>query len=170
MTEAKKVRDIQLMNTTKVPSFVDYRRRNDAAMVPDKGFVKQLKRLDPEFDVVWDWGSARWEIWKFPKALGLEPYHITTVQTKNKSYRELGADVLLKLQWGDPNRFTLKELVAYFDEMDNQVRRRKAKDFNNKIEDITRETKSFVNVLRGRPIKEMKVPNSLAIRRMVCNA
>lgn len=133
-------------------------------MTPDKGFVKQLKMLDPEFEVVWDWGSSRWEIWKFPKELGKEPYHVTTVQTKDKSYRELGADILLKLQWGDSSRFSLDELVNYFDEMDNQVRRRRAKDFKTRIEDITRETKNYVNVVM------MQVPKSLAVGRMVSDA
>ena len=82
------------------PSFRDYRKLNDAAMTPDKGFVKQLKMLDKEFEVVWDWSSEKWEIWKFPKEFGKEPYHVTTVQTKDKNYRELGADILLQLQWG----------------------------------------------------------------------
>ena len=36
-------------------------------MVPDRGFKKQLKAIDKELDVVWDWGSEKWEIWKFPE-------------------------------------------------------------------------------------------------------
>ena len=166
--EARKARDAQLSSTKEVPLFTDYRRTNDPVMAPDRGFVKQLKKLDPEFNVVWDWGSERWEIWKFPKNLGAAPYHVTTIQTKNKSYRELGADVLLKLQWGDPTRFSLEELVNYFDEMDNQVRRRKAKDFSNKINDITLETQHYVNRLMGKPI-QIKTPKRLAIKRMVTN-
>ena len=153
-----------MLGGQKVPSFRQYRKLNSAEMTPDKGFVKQLKKLDTEFEVVWDWGSSRWEIWKFPKELGSEPYHVTTVQTKDKTYRELGADILLKLQWGDPTRFSLDELVNYFDEMDNQARRRKMKEFTAKIEDVTRETKNFVNVLMMKPIKAQ------AIGRVVSNA
>ena len=164
--ERAKASRIEMLNQ-KPPSFSDYRRMNDTAMIPDKGFVKQLKTLNKDFEVVWDWGSARWEIWNFPKELGKTPYHVTTIQTQNKSYRELGADVLLNLQWGDTTRFSLNELVAYFDEMDNQVRRRKAKDFETKISDITRDTRSFVKVLKGRPIQ---TPKKKAIERMVTNA
>jgi len=148
----------------KTPKFIEYRSRNHAGMVPDKGFVKQLKKLDKDFEVTWDWASEKWEIWNFPKELGKDPYHVTTVQTKNKTYRELGADILLNLQWGRPGRFTLKELVNYFDEMDNQNRRRKAKDFKAKIEDITRETKTFVNT------QFVQVPRSMNVRRVITNA
>lgn len=154
---------MKLLAEKQIPTFKEYRKFNDATMTPDKGFVKQLKTLDNEFEVVWDWGSSCWEIWKFPKEFGKEPFHVITVQTKNKGYRELGADILLKLQWGQPDRFTLDELVSYFDELDNQRRRRKMKDFRNKIEDITRETKTYVNTLL------MQVPRSLSIERAVSN-
>ena len=148
----------------KTPTFTEYRSANHVAMKPDKGFVKQLKKLDKDFEVVWDWASEKWEIWNFPKELGREPYHVTTVQGKNKTYRELGADILLNLQWGKPGRFTLKELTDYFDEMDNQNRRRKMKDFKAKIEDITKETKTFVNTLF------IQVPRSMNVRRAIANA
>lgn len=132
-------------------------------MVPDKGFVRQLKLLDPELEVVWDWCSSKWEIWRFPKDFSKDACHITTVQTKNKSYRELGADILLQLQCGDTTRFSLDELVSYFDELDNQERRRKKKVFETTINDITRETKTYVNTVL------MQVPKSLAIGRVVSN-
>ena len=45
-----------------LPGFQDWRRTEDGVMVADLGFKKQLQALDPELDVVWDWGSARWEI------------------------------------------------------------------------------------------------------------
>lgn len=148
----------------KTPKFTDYRSKNHVGMTPDKGFVKQLKKLDKDFEVVWDWSSEKWEIWKFPKEFGADPHHITTVQAKDKTYRELGADTLLNLQWGMPGRFTLNELTNYFDEMDNQIQRRNAKDFKTKIEDITRETKTFVNS------QFIQVPRSMNIRRAITNA
>lgn len=163
VAKARKTQQVKILATKQPPTFREYRQLNDATMTPDKGFVKQLKMLDKEFEVVWDWGSSCWEIWKFPKELGKEPYHVTTVQTKNKGYRELGADILLNLQWGQPDRFTLDELVNYFDELDNQRRRRKMKAFRTKIEDITRETKVYVNTLL------MQVPKSLSIERAVSN-
>lgn len=148
----------------KTPKFTEYRSMNHVEMKPDKGFVKQLKKLNKDFEVVWDWASEKWEIWSFPKELGRDPYHVTTVQGKNKTYRELGADILLNLQWGAPGRFSLKELTDYFDDMDNQNRRRKMKDFKAKIEDITRETKTFVNT------QFIQVPRSMNVRRAIVNA
>lgn len=130
-------------------------------MQPDKGFTKQLKCLDPEFDVVWDWGSNKWEVWKFPEFKAA--YHVLTIQTENKTYRELGTDVLLKLQesmvW---DRFSLNELVSYFDEMDNQVRRRKAKEFKDKIEDITNDTFNYVM-----GVVHVQVPKKYKVRREI---
>ena len=67
----------------KYPSFRDWRQKNPV-MIPDRGFTKQLKKLNKDYEVVWDWGSEKWEIWCFPK--DQEPYHITTIQTKNKTY------------------------------------------------------------------------------------
>jgi len=123
-----------------VPEGLKRRALNDVEMVPDRGFVKQLKKLDPEFEVLWDWWTSKWEIWRFPKN-GNAPQHQITVQTKNKTYRELGADILLQLQKADPWRFNTKnELYAYFDEMDNQIRRRQEKAFKEKISAIARET------------------------------
>ena len=81
----------------RLPSFRDYRNVNDVGMVPDRGFRRQLKSLDKTLEVVWDWGAEKWEIWCFPEGERL-PYHVTTVQTKYRTYRELGADVLVSLQ------------------------------------------------------------------------
>lgn len=143
------------------PSFRQWRKKHDPVMRPDKGFTKQLKCLDPEYDVVWDWGANKWEIWKFPK--NKPEYHVLTVETKDKTYRQLGTDIILKLQEGAVwNRFTLNELTAYFDEMDNQVRRRQAKDFVNKIEAITKET---FNYQMG--IQQIQVPRKYKIRREI---
>jgi len=148
----------------KSPSFKDYRRLNDAYMVPDRGFVKQLKMLDEEFEVVWDWGANKWEIWKFPKGFGEEPYHVTTVQTKGRGYRETGADLLLKLQEANywKRGFTVNQLANYLEELDNQVRRRKAKDFANRIEAIALETFSY-----AQGILQVQVPRSLRIGEVV---
>ena len=169
-----------------LPSFKDYRVQNDAIMVPDKGFTKQLHALDQELDVVWDWGAAKWEIWRFPKN-GMEPFHCMTVQTKDRQYRELGADVLIQLAAGDPGRYTLNQLVAYFDEMDNQIRRRKQKDFMNKIESITMETQNYqrgvlqlavpksyletaIPITSKPDIPILEVPKEEKVRRVIANA
>ncbi len=134
---------------------------NDAVMIPDRGFTKQLKKLDPEYEVIWDWGSNRWEIWKFPKELGQEPYHVLTVQTLGRSYRELGADVLINLQAMSWDRFTADQLADYFDEMDSQIQRRKEKNFRTVIEDIALDT--FINI----HCKIIQVPKSYKIGRAI---
>jgi len=139
-----------------------YLHRCSAEMVPDVGFVKQLKKLRPTYEVVWDGISKKWQIWDFPKEEGKDPFCITVVQTAGKTYRELGADVLLRLQEGDTTRFTLAELVAYFDELDNQVQRRKRKDFLNKIDSIARDTFSF-----AQGILAVQVPQTYKIARNV---
>jgi len=132
-------------------------------MTPDKGFTKQLKKLHKEFEVVWDWSSNKWEIWQMPK--DRKATHILTVQTKGKSYRELGADILLSLQktlsW---QHLSAKQICDYLDEMDNQERRRKAKDFKNKIEAITNETFDF-----SRGVIKIQVPRKFSLGRIVNN-
>jgi len=145
-----------------LPSFKEYRSKNDVLMVPDKGFTKQLKTLNPDYDVVWDWAGEKWEIWCFRK--DAEAYHVATVQTKDRTYRELGADVLLKLQAGDTTRFSLKELVDYFDEMDRQVIRRQEQDLKNTIESIVKET---FNYTRG--VLQVQVPQEIRVRRAIGN-
>lgn len=131
---------INVLGERKKHSSQLWKTKTDAEMVPDKGFVKQLKMLHPSFEVVWDKGSHVWEIWDFPEHL--EPYHVMRIQTKGKSYRELGADVLLSLQKSIffQNNFTVKQICNYLDELDNQVRRRKMKDFSNKIQSIAKDT------------------------------
>jgi len=125
----------------------------DACMVPDRGFVKQLKALDKNFEVIWDWGSKKWEIWRCIP--GQEPMHQITVQTNERSYRELGADVLLKLQAGDPARFTRNELLNYFDELDEQDRRRKRKALRDKIHAMVGDTFDY-----ARGVLKIQVPKS----------
>ena len=154
-------------------------QNQSAVMIPDKGFSKQLHTLSPEFDVVWDWGSEKWEIWRFPED-GKPCHHVLTVQTKDKTYRELGADVLLRLQKSDfLLNFTLTQLVAYFDEMDNQIIRRKEKVFKDKIEAMAKDTFGYVHIVMGRPIEStpmsracpiFEVPKSMKVRRAICDA
>jgi hypothetical protein len=145
------------------PSFNDYRTQRSAYMTPDRGFVKQLKKLHKEFEVVWDWGSNKWEIWQCPK--GKKGNHVLTVETKGKTYRELGADILLNLQqtlaW---QHMSAKQICDYLDEMDNQERRRKAKEFKNKIDSITNETFDY-----ARGVIKMQVPRCFSLGRMVSN-
>ena len=137
-------------------------------MIPDRGFTKQLHKLDKELNVKWDWGSEKWEIWKTPK--DKPPYHVTTVQTKNKSYRELGADLILKLQKFSFERYTAKELSDYLIELENQETRRKAKDFTNKIEAMAKETFNHVRgVLQVSVPDIIKPSDSTLIGRIVTN-
>jgi hypothetical protein len=132
-------------------------------MVPDRGFTKQLHALDPELNVLWDWGSSKWEIWRFPKD-GRDPFHMMTVQTADRTYRELGADVLVSLQKADPWRYSTKELLDYFDELDNQIQRRKRAKFQQKIRDIARDT--FINI----HCKFIQVPKKIKVGRAIANA
>jgi len=152
------------INLKSLPSFKDYRVRNDAVMVPDRGFAKQLRCLDPELKVVWNWGQDIWEIWRFPKD-GKDAHHVLSVKTKGKTYRELGADVLLKLQesWQLGN-LTVSQLTTYLDELDNQVQRRKTKAFSDKIQDIARETMNFVS-----GVLQVQVPRMMKVGRIVAN-
>ena len=154
------------MKLSKVPNFQDYRCTCDGVMVGDLGFKKQLWALDKEFDVVWDWGSAKWEIWKFPgqgkvkrKKVDHKAYHVMTVQTQGRTFRELGADVLLNLQKGDSTRYSLEELVGYFDKMDDNIIRAKEKDFRNHMEAIAYETFDYV-----RGVEKSVVPRRYGIK------
>lgn len=131
-------------------------------MYPDRGFTKQLHALDPELEVVWDWGTSKWEIWRFPKD-GSESHHVLTVQTKDRTYRELGTDILLQLRHGAwLARLPLNNLVNYFDEMDNQEQRRKEKALYDKIHDITMETMDY-----QRGVIKIQVPREMKIRRVI---
>jgi len=149
-------------------------------MVADIGFKKQLQALDPELDIVW--GGTKWEIWRFPgqgkavKKLAHErAVHVMTVQTRDRSFRELGADILLKLQAGDTQRFSTKELCDYFDKLDDNIERAKRKKIDNWFESRMKEVAWFTRGLRvsvprrfmgGRllegPSKEVKVRRALA--------
>ena len=147
----KRAMHVEIKNN-RFPSFKERRVQNDALMVPDKGFTKQLHALDRELEVVWDWGAAKWEIWRFPED-GREPFHMMTVQTQDRTYRELGADILVRLQKSDPSRYTLNELVAYFDELDNQIERRKRKQLEDTISAISSDVQQY-----ARGVLQVQVP------------
>ncbi len=144
------------------PTFRQWRRRNDATMAPDRGFTKQLKCLDKDFEVVWDWGSEVWEIWKFPSDGGM-PHYVMKIVAKGKTYRELGADIILRLQESARlNQMSAKHIGDYLDELDEQEQRRKRKEFRSKIRAIARETYNYAhNVL------QIQVPRKFKIARVV---
>ncbi len=161
----------------KSPSFREARWANDAGMAPDKGFTKQLHALDDELDVLWNWAANKWEIWRFPKEGEKQPFHMMTVQTKDKSYRELGADILVKLQASDPTRYSLNELVAYFDKMDDNIMRHKRKALDDKISSITNDIQQTMRgVLQVQVPKRfagghlIDIPKEQKVRRAICNA
>ncbi len=137
----------------------------NAGMVPDRGFRKQLKKLDEELEVVWDWGKDKWEIWRLPKEEGRLPVHMLTVETQDKKYRELGADVLLKLQQCDPQRYgSVEKILAYLEEVECQHRRRVERDFRNKIEAAVSDTFNF-----ARGVLQVQVPRKILVAEAVKN-
>ena len=161
--------------------YKDYRKTDDAVMVADVGFKKQLRALDKELDVVWN--GTKWEIWRFPGQSGMlkkigskRATHVMTVQTTGKTFRELGADILLTLQKGDLTKYTLKEICNYFDAMDDNIHRAKAKEMENWFDDRKREFEWYGRGLRVSvpqrflgggimlegPSKEVKVRRAIA--------
>ena len=147
----------------------DYRTTCDGVMVADVGFKKQLWALDPELDVVWDWGSAKWEIWRFPgqakkkvKRVDDKAFHMLTIQTQGRTFRELGADILLRLQVGDPTRYSLNELCNYFDQLDDNIQRAKEKEFREKIKTIAFDTYEYT-----RGILKVQVPRRYKVQRAI---
>jgi len=162
LQKAKEIRALNQKEDSSVPQmptqleWKDFAGLGKGIITPDRGFTKQLHILDEELEVAWDWGSSKWEIWRFPKD-GSEAFHIMTVQTKDREYRELGADVLLKLQQGDPARFTGNQFVEYFEEMDRQQRRRKEQEFRDLITDMALD--SFINL----HCKIIQVPQKYAV-------
>ena len=133
--------------------FKEYRKTNDAVMVADVGFKRQLRALDPELDLVW--AGSKWEIWRFPgqgkrvkKLASKRAVHVMTIQTEGRSFREVGADVLLQLQAGDTQRFSTKELCDYFDKMDDNLERAKRKRLESWFDDRRREVAWYTRGLR----------------------
>jgi hypothetical protein len=156
----------------------DYRATYDGVYVADIGFKKQLWTIDPELDVVWDWGSKKWEIWKFPgqpkklkKKMDTQAHHVMTIQTQNRSFRELGADVLLRLQQINPERVGYKELFDYFDKMDDNLKRAKAKALEEKIGSISKEVDWLFRGHRSQVPKNyiINVPKSQKVLGVLAN-
>ena len=148
--------------------YKDYRTTNDGVMVADIGFKRQLRALDPELDVVWS--GSKWEIWRFPgqkervkKLKSKRATHVMTVQTKGRSFRELGADVLLNLQKGDLRKYTLKEINNYFDAMDDNIQRAKAKEMENWFTDRRKEFEWYGRGLRVK-VPERFLPGSIILK------
>ena len=156
------------------PKFNEYRAENDAVMVADVGFKRQLRALDPELDVIWDWGASKWEIWRFPgqkdlkKKVNEKAHHVLTIQTQGKKFRELGADILLKLQAGDTQKFTLKQLTNYFDQLDRNIQREKERKLLNNISAMNRDFLE-IGVFKKTVPKEylFETKNSLRVRRVI---
>ncbi len=162
-----------------IQSHKDYRATDDGVYVADIGFKKQLWALDPELDVVWDWGSHKWEIWKFPgqpkklkKRMDHQAYHVMTVQTTKRTFRELGADILLKLQQLDPNRIGYKEIFNYFEKMDDNLKRAKAKALEEKIGSISKEVDWLFRGVRSQVPKGyiINVPQQTKVQGVLSNA
>lgn len=150
----------QVNAAPKGPSFVEQRETDDGVMVADVGFKKQLWALDPELDVVWNKFGNKWEVWRFPgqarrkkKRFNQGAHHVTSIQTVGRTFREVGADVVLALQKGDTRKYSLNELVSYFDQMDENIERSKRRDLYNKISSITLETRDY---MRG--VLKVQVP------------
>lgn len=138
---------LQITERKSYPSFRKWRRigydgrvGKDPVMVPDRGFRKQLKTIDKDLEVVWDFGSNFWEIWHIRD--DAEPYMFMRVQTSGRTYRELGADILLQVQ----KSFSLspKQIFDYLEEAEKQDARRRTEDFKQKIRDFARD--SFLNI------------------------
>ncbi len=153
-----------------------YLRSRDEVMVADMGFKKQLWALDPELDLVWDPLGERWEIWRFPgqkkelyKTINEKSVHVASVMTANRSFREVGADILLKLQAGDTQKFSIKQLADYFDKMDDNLQRAKRKELFNKLDGIDREVKSWWSKFKTQVPDSYKVdiPTSKKIARAI---
>lgn len=143
-------------------------------MVASLGFKKQLWSLDKTLDVVWNVLGKKWEIWKFPgqennkkKKWNDQAFHVMTIETKKKGFRELGTDVLLKLQEGDTRRFTFNQLIEYFEALDRNIQRQKEKELFNIIHDRNKDWVWYATAVRQPVPKEyiFETPNSLRVQR-----
>ena len=141
------------------PNLPESKRLNGtAAMVPDVGFTKQLKMLKSTFVVVWDQISSRWQIWD--KDLAGIMYHVLTVETAGKTYKELSEDVLIKLKCNLISRIGWDETIAYFEEMDKQVQRRHEEELRTKFLDMAEGTYDY---FRGMPL--IQVPKEYDLKK-----
>lgn len=142
-----------------------WKRSNDASVVPDRGFRKQLKCLDKTLEVIWDCVIGNWEIWSFPEN-GLEPYLVMRVG-KVDSYEELSQNVLLQMQQNIfmANNCTPKQICNYLEEYEEQLERRREKDFRNKIMARAIDTRAY-----AQEVLQIQVPRSMKIRKAVESA
>jgi hypothetical protein len=145
-------------------------------MIASLGFKKQLWTLDKSFDVVWNELGKKWEIWKFPgqeekkkKVWNDQAFHVMTVQTKDKDYRQLGADIFLSLQKGDTRKFSAKQLAAYFDAIDRNVMRAKEKKLIDEIHARNKDWAWYATAVRQPVPKEyiFETPNTLRVQRAI---
>ena len=147
------------------PTFKEFRVTDDSVMIADMGFKKQLWSLDPELDVVWDWGTNNWEIWQFPgqgdkkkKVMDHRAYYVMKVQGENKSFRQLGADILLTLQKNDNNRFSAKQIEDYLLKQEENRRRAINNRLMDKIGSITLDARDY---MRG--VLKIQVPRKYQV-------
>jgi hypothetical protein len=162
--------------------FRDYRTTNDGVMVADVGFKRQLRILDKELDVVWN--GSKWEIWRFPGQKGKvkkisdpRAIHVMTVQTQKRTFRDLGADILLKLRAGDLHKYSTKQIMDYLDAIDDNIQRAKRKDFEGWFDDRKAEVAWYTRGLRVSIPKRfmqgsyvLKGPKkSIKVRRVLAN-
>lgn len=107
-----------------------------AGMTPDRGFVKQLKRLDPDLDVVWNRFKERWIIIERGKETGR--WHIVMrVQNEDGSYRPLDNRILKDLE---RVRFMFNQGVkAFCDQLEAEEREeeaQKVRDYETELHNI----------------------------------
>jgi len=145
-------------------------------MVASVGFKKQLWALEPELDVVWNFVGKRWEIWRFPgqkkeikKKWNDRAHHVMTIKGEDGSYRDVGADVLLNLQKGDTHRYSLKQLVDYFDQMDKNIQREKEKKLMNLISAMNRDMLEYTGSRKIAVPKEymIEVPKETRVKSLL---
>ena len=145
-------------------------------MVASLGFKKQLWVLDKALDVVWNEAIKRWEIWKFPgqeekkkKFWNDQAFHVMTVQTKEKDYRQLGTDVLLSLQKGDTRKFSVKQLADYFEAMDRNIMREREKKFLDEVHARNKDWAWYATAVRQPVPREyiFETPSTLRVQRAI---
>jgi len=143
-------------------------------MIADMGFKKQLWSLDPALDIVWNHIDNLWEIWRFPgqekvskKKWTPRAHHVMTIKLKGKKFRDLGADILLKLQMGDTQKFGLKQIMDFFEQQEMNEQRAKEKNLLNLIHDRNVDFANYVGRLTKQVPKEyiLETPSTLRVRR-----
>ena len=92
-----------------------------------------------------------------------------TIKAKDGSYRDVGADVLLNLQKGDTHKYSLKQLVDYFDQMDKNIRREKEKKLMNLISAMNRDVLEYTGSRKIAVPKEymIEVPKETRVKSLL---